>query len=173
MPTVDVLLHPVRIRIVQALLDGRALTSARLRDELTDVPTASLYRHIAILHDAGVVEVVAERQIRGAIERSYRLNMDHVAVGIDEARAMSPESHRRAFTMFVTMLLADFDRYLAHPNAVAGDDVTYRQAALWLTDDEIDALRTELAAAITSRMANEPTPGRTKRLITTVVMPAR
>ncbi len=47
MTSADLLLHPVRLRIVQAFLADRALTTSELRTELPDVPTASLYRHIA------------------------------------------------------------------------------------------------------------------------------
>jgi hypothetical protein len=34
----DLLLHPVRLRIVQAFLGDRALTTTQLRGELPDVP---------------------------------------------------------------------------------------------------------------------------------------
>ena len=174
MPSADVLMHPVRLRIVQTLLDGRAMTAADLRAELPDVATASLYRHLTVLLDADVVKVVAEKHIRGAIERSYQLNLAAAVVDADTARAMSPESHRRTFSVFVAMLLADFDRYLGRAGTSGiADDVSYRQAALWLTDDETAALREEVATAIVGRMANEPTEGRTRRLISTVLMPGR
>ena len=61
--SVDLLLHPVRLRIVQAFLGDRALTTAQLAAELSDVPTGSLYRHVALLTKAGVLHVVAERRV--------------------------------------------------------------------------------------------------------------
>jgi hypothetical protein len=51
MTTADLLLHPVRLRIVQAFLGDRALTTGDLRAELPDVPPASLYRHVALSPD--------------------------------------------------------------------------------------------------------------------------
>ena len=53
MATADLLLHPVRLRIVEAFLGDRALTTSALAAELADVPPASLYRHVARLVDAG------------------------------------------------------------------------------------------------------------------------
>jgi len=50
--------------------------------------------------------------------------------------------------------------------------VTYRQGALWLTDEELAALRTELRAAITSRMGNGPGAGRARFLLSTILLPA-
>jgi Helix-turn-helix domain len=38
----DLLLHPVRLRVVQAFLGDRALTTSELRSELPDVPAASI-----------------------------------------------------------------------------------------------------------------------------------
>ena len=40
------LLHPVRLRIVQAFLGGRRLTTAQLRTALPDVSPATLYRQV-------------------------------------------------------------------------------------------------------------------------------
>ena len=112
MASADLLLHPVRLRIVQAFLGDRTLTTAALGGELDDVPTATLYRQVAVLADAGVLEVVGVRRARGAVERSYRLVLEAASVPAAESAAMSGEDHRRAFTVFVAALLADFDRYL-------------------------------------------------------------
>lgn len=174
MAFLDVLLHPVRMRVVQALLDGSTLTANQLRAELPDVPAASLYRHIAMLSEAGVLEVAHERRVRGALERGFRLHLPNAVVTPEEARGLSRDDHRRAFTAYVAMLLADFDRYLAAPDVdVVGDGVSFTQAALWLTDDEFQSLRGELAGAITARRDNERGGNRVKRLIGMVLMPAR
>src|SRR6266498_1424634 len=112
MATADLLLHPVRLRIVQAFLGDRALTTSALSAELADVPTASLYRHVARLVDAGVLQVVAERRVRGALERTYVLRVAAASIGLDQIAAMSADEHRQAFMAFVAGLLGDFDRYL-------------------------------------------------------------
>src|ERR1039457_2860534 len=94
MATADLLLHPVRLRIVKAFLGDRALTTAQLAAELDDVPAGSLYRHIAILTRAGVLQVVAERRIRGAVERTYTLRLLAARIGPGEAGATRPPEHR-------------------------------------------------------------------------------
>ena len=111
MATADLLLHPVRLRIVQAFLGDRTLTTADLRSELPDVPAATLYRHVGVLAEAGVLAVAGERRVRGATERSYRLVTEAASVGAEDAEQISADEHRRAFATFVAALLADFDRY--------------------------------------------------------------
>ena len=64
MASADLLLHPVRLRIIKAFLGDRALTTGQLATELADVPPGSLYRHVALLTRAGVLQVVAERRVR-------------------------------------------------------------------------------------------------------------
>ena len=174
MSSVDLLLHPVRIRIIQALLDGSTLTTKQLMAQLTDVPSASLYRHIATLTDAGVLMVVGETPVRGTIERAYALHLPRAGVGSDEARQLGIEDHRRAFAAYVATLLADFDRYLDGPDPdPVADGVSFTQVALWLSDDELTALDRQLAETLSSLRTNRAGAGRTKRLLSTVLMPQR
>ncbi|HEX3679309.1 MAG TPA: helix-turn-helix domain-containing protein, partial [Galbitalea sp.] len=89
MASLDLLLHPVRLRIIQAFLGDRALTTGQIALELPDVPGGSLYRHVALLTKAGVLQVVAERQVRGSIERTYTIRQAAARLGATEAAAMS------------------------------------------------------------------------------------
>ena len=169
----DVVLHPVRLRVVQAFLGDRELTTGDLRTELDDVPTATLYRQVAAMVDGGVLEVVGERRVRGAVERTYRLRAGAAYVDAEGAAAMSPDDHRRGFLTFVAGLLADFDRYLADGDPdLARDLVGYRQNALWLTEAELADLVAELQAVVRPRLDLEPDGERTRRLFSTVLMPA-
>src|SRR3954468_14021417 len=103
--------------------------------------------------------------------------LEAASVPAAESAGMSGEDHRRALTVFVAALLADFDRYLERSGGdgatpdLLGDGVGYRQAALWLTDEEFGDFVTELRAVGTARMANRPAAGRRRRVLTTVLMP--
>ena len=172
MTSADLLLHPVRLRIVQAFLGDRALTTSRLRDELPDVPPASLYRHVALLVDAGVLSVVAERRVRGAVERTYVLRVAAASVNLDEVERMSREDHRQALMAFVAGLLGDFDRYLSRDEIdLLRDGVGFRMAGVWLDDAELTEFLRELARVVQPRLANGPRPGRTRRLLGSVLLP--
>ena len=113
MATADLLLHPIRMRIIKAFLGDRALTTSQLAAELDDVPSGSVYRHVALLTNAGVLQVVAERRVRGAVERTYTLRLFAARIGPGEAEAMSADEHAQAFMAYVAGMLADADRYLA------------------------------------------------------------
>jgi hypothetical protein len=172
MATADLLLHPVRLRIVQAFLGDRALTTSALGAELADIPAASLYRHVARLVDAGVLAVVAERRVRGTLERTYVLRLSAASIGPDQLATMSTDDHRQAFTAFVAGLLGDFDRYLARGDVdLPRDGVSYRIAGLWLDDAEFSELLRELARVLAPRLAKAPRRGRKRRILGSVLLP--
>lgn len=172
MTSADLLLHPVRLRIVRAFLGERALTTSQLRSELPEVPPASLYRHVARLVDAGVLAVVAERRVRGAVERTYVLRTSAATVRLDDLAKMSADEHRQAFLAFAAGLISDFDRYLARGGAdLLRDGVSYRLAGLWLTDHELTELSRELFAVLQPRLSNSPKRGRKRRILATVLLP--
>ena len=169
----ELLLHPVRLRIVQAFLGDRHLTTTELGAELDDVPAATLYRHVARLTDAGVLDVVSERRSRGSVERTLALHPGAGVVGERELASMDVDDHRRAFMVFVAGLLADFERYLdrGDPDLVR-DGVGYKHAALHLSDRELESLVADLNAVLAPRLANRPSKSRSRRMLSTILMPA-
>jgi len=173
MASADLLLHPVRLRIVKAFLGDRALTTTQLAAELDDVPAGSVYRHVALLAKAGVLQVVAERRVRGAVERTYILRLSAAQIQPNEVTAMTPDEHTHAFMAFVAGLLADFDRYLTGGDFdPVRDGAGYRAAAMWLTDTEYADFLRDLAAVFLPRLANAPTKGRRRRMFYSVLLPA-
>ncbi len=173
MTRADLLLHPVRLRILKAFLGDRALTTTQLAAELDDVPTGSLYRHVALLTKAGVLQVVAERRVRGAVERTYTLRLLAAQIQPGEIAAMTPDDHSRAFMAYVAGLLVDFDRYLAAgPPDPIRDGAVYQMAAMWLTETEFADFLRDLRSVALPRLANAPGKGRRRRLLYTVLLPA-
>lgn len=62
--------HPLRNRLL-AQLCHRELSARQLSERLEDVPS-NLYYHLDRLRNAGLIELVATRQRRGAREKFYR-----------------------------------------------------------------------------------------------------
>jgi hypothetical protein len=172
----DLLLHPVRLRVVQSLLGDRDLTTAQLRELLPDVPVATLYRQVATLVEGGVLQVVDQRPVRGAVERTYRLVLEAATVDPAELRDLSPEQHRSHFLTFVAGLLGDFDRYLDESTGPDGrvdplaDRIGYRQAVMHLSDDEVDRMLAELGEVLARYRTLPPGPGRSRRAVSTVLL---
>jgi DNA-binding transcriptional ArsR family regulator len=170
---VELLLHPVRLRIVQAVFDGRSFTTAQLQRRLPDVSRPTLYRQVAVLVGEGVLELVGEQKVRAVLERHYQLRHARAVVDDAAAQAMTVDDHRVGFGAAVASLLAEFDGYLQRPDARPHHDaVSYRQFPLWLDEVEKAALVAELVAVVRPRLEQSPGQGRRRHLLSTILFPA-
>ncbi|MGI8418633.1 MAG: helix-turn-helix domain-containing protein [Nakamurella sp.] len=176
MRAAELLLHPVRLRIVQAMLGGKELTPGQLQESLSEVSAATVYRQIATLTEAGLLQVVRQRPIRGAVERTYRLVDPAAQLSPDDLADFGPDEHRAAFAAFIGGVMAGFDRYIDSADAHGGVDplrdlVGYRQVAFWLTDAEMMTVTQAVNSVLVPLLANHHGDGRTLRILTTVLFP--
>ncbi|MFG2600084.1 helix-turn-helix domain-containing protein [Streptomyces sp. NPDC048462] len=173
MDTLELLAHPIRLRVVHALRGGRILTTGQLCALIPDVSKATVYRHVDLLASGGVLDVADERRVRGAVERRYRLRHDRAGIDAETARALTPRDHERAFAAAMATLVAEFGAYLDRDGSDPVDDlVGYRQHAIWLSEDELTGLISAMRAAITPLLANEPAPERARYLLSPILFPA-
>lgn len=172
MNTVDLLLHPVRLRVVHALSGGRTLTTKQLSARLPDVSTVTVYRQVGLLVEGGFLEVDGEQRVRGAVERRYRLRQDRPVIDTDGAAVMTLDDHRRGFAAAMAVLIAEFNTYLDRDGAnPAADGVSYRQGMLWLSPDELTEMTRTMLGVLLNSVANEPTPDRAPYLLSPILFP--
>lgn len=171
MKKAELLLHPIRIRIVQSLYGGKQLTTQQIAEELSDIPQATLYRHLKKLLDHQFLQVIEERPQRGAIEKVYKLQEEKANISSKDTVNWTKEDHSRAFARFLATLQADFDRYLEGSQLdLQNDQISYRQASFYLDDQEMEELIHELATSIQKRMSNLPNSQRRRRLLSTILL---
>jgi len=156
--------------IIRALA-RRPQTAKELLAGLSDVSQATLYRHIALLRESGTVDVVAERQAHGAVERTYGLAAEAIVSG-SELSGASREDHFRYFATFASGLLGEYSNYVAREDIdLERDGVGFREHVFNLTDAELREMLAEVRAVLEARSNNAPSAGRIPRLIATVTMP--
>jgi DNA-binding transcriptional ArsR family regulator len=172
-PAADLIFHPVRIRILVALARRDPMTAQQLAVVLGDVPPATLYRHLNKLAEGGVLRVAGERQVRGAVEKTYELTAEHVSPAPEELARAGRDAWMRYFTTFVASLLGEFGRYLRRERVdPAADGVSVHHTVLYLSDEELARLGAILNEAFGPYLAQGPAPGRSRRMFSTIVMPA-
>jgi DNA-binding transcriptional ArsR family regulator len=160
------------MRIILALAGGSAATAAELAERLADVPPATLYRHLNVLQRGGVLAVAGERRVRGAVERQFALQPGAASLTQADVAAATRDDHLRWFATFLAGLLDAFGRYLARGDPdLARDGVGYREVVLQLADGEVAEMSLALNTALAPFVARPPGPGRTPRLLATVLVP--
>ena len=172
MDSLKLLAHPVRLRIIHALRGGRVLTAGRLCERVGEVSRATVYRHLELLTEGGMLEVAEERRVRGAVERHYRLRAEQAGLDAVQLAALTKDDHRVAFAAATGALQAEFGAYLDHQDSdPAADLVGYRQHAVWLSRPELETLIRAMRAAILPVLENEATEERAQYLLSPVLFP--
>jgi len=109
---VNVLLHPVRLAIVQQLEIGmRQLSVAELATELPEIPPATLYRHINTLVGHGICLVAGRRKVHSVQERVYALRSPESTLAHVDDSLHGAASHEQfdAIAMFLASLNRDLE----------------------------------------------------------------
>lgn len=134
----DILLNPVRMRIVQHLSSIESATVGQLAELMKDVPRTTLYRHINMLSERDLLTVVKEEKIRGTYEREYALNIGK----LQEASANNPIE--KSVYLFIMKLLTDFEGYFKIQGAdPIKDRLFLSKNTLLLSDEEFDQFKME------------------------------
>jgi DNA-binding transcriptional ArsR family regulator len=166
----DLILHPVRLRIIQVLAGKQRLTAQQISEALPDVPQASLYRHIKKLVDGGFLSVVDQTPIRGTVEKTYALVENNEHMSLEEFRSLSKEEHMDYFLRFIAIVLGDFERYVSQEGFdFVRDGAGYRQATLFLTDEEFQEFTQKMGMIMMEAVQKEPSKERRARTLTTIM----
>ena len=176
MISADSLAHPVRMRVVLALVGGRELTTRGLAEELPEIRLATLYRHVSALSEAGILSVVAERRVRGAVERTYALRPEFelspelTLADRQRVATMSAADQRAAFRVFAATLIAAYDGYLGREDHdIVDDPVGYRIRAVYATEADVRSLTENFTGALAALSGDRP--GARRILVSTVLIP--
>lgn len=167
---IDVVLHPVRLRILQEVAQ-HDVTTAQLREVLPDVTPATLYRHVNALLEAEVLSVVAERKVRGAVERTLAAGPRPAQAGEHELEEMSGTQLRRAFLAFVGHLSGEVDRYLDGPADPVRDGFGFGLTPVYLDEQDLADLQREMNELLEARY-QRAAPGKRRLTLGTVLVPS-
>ncbi len=169
----DVMLHPVRMRVIQTLLTYKTMTVQQLLEKLDDIPQATMYRHLKQLVDAELIEVVETNKIRGTIEKTYAVKEENLVISEEELADTPAEEHIRYFMTYQANLLKEFERYVSAHSAkdFAKDGLGFSQAMLHLTADEMAQFGRELGEVVQRFAQKESTPERRSRTLALIFIP--
>ncbi len=171
---IKAMLHPIRMRIIQALLEGKEMTAGEMAEKLQDIPQASLYRHINALLKEEILTVVSENRIRGTLEKVFSLSATLESTTAKEVEEASREDHFNYFFSFVMGLLGEYEEYLQGETInLREDGVSFRQCSVHLSDEEFMAFMKDMGEKLTTAMKNEPGENRRLRTIANVVIPSK
>jgi len=168
----EIILHPVRFRIIQKFLGGQSKTAKQISKELKDIPQATLYRHLDTLVKAKYLKIIEENQIRGTVEKVYALKTSAVHMTNDDIQKLTREDHLKYFLFFTAQITEDFEAYLSRDHIdFQRDGVGYKQISLNLSNEEFLEFTNDVRKVQEKYLTKQPSSERTKRVISTIVIP--
>ncbi len=174
-PKADLIIHPVRFRILQTLA-GEALTTQEIAARMTDIPKSSLYRHLKTLLEGEIITIAETQLIHGIQEKRYQL-VDTPHLSQEDIADMTVDDHLRYFTNYILATMRDFAQYLqqaadaeGHVNMLA-DRTGYTESAFFATADELNAFQLKLQEAFMLLAENGPSPDRRKHKFALITHP--
>lgn len=169
----DLLLHPVRMRMILAAARRQEITAQQLVDELPDIPQATLYRNLKILAAAGILVVVKERPTRNTTERTYAFRPAGAFLSAEDLANAGPEDHMRQFTEYLGLLLGYYARYVSQTEKIdlLQDGVSFRLVPVSMNQEEAVAMVRALNAALIPFLQQKPGPDRKRYVLGVVTMP--
>ncbi len=172
MSRVDLILHPIRMRILIAAA-GRQMTAQQIGSLMPDVAQTTLYRHLNALVEGGVLSVVAENPVRGTVEKVYALIESAGRLSAEEVAHLSGDDQLRYFMIFLSTLLHDFSAYVdaGVPDTAASSNALYSKVPLYLTDAELQQLVQQSGALLHPLAGNSADPQRKRYIIASMIIP--
>jgi predicted ArsR family transcriptional regulator len=155
--TSDLLIHPVRIRIVTTLQRQAPLTVAQIHSFLPELNQRTLYRHLEQLVEGGVVEVVELRQVRGTYEQLFQLARPALFTA-EERRNATAEEWEHFFTFITSLLNAEFAAFVRSRYGATGlpPDNAVRIGELAIAPADVPLLASELITRAEALAAASP-----------------
>lgn len=162
----QIILNPIRSRIIQYLAMNQEATAGELNSFITDVPRTTLYRHLNILLENNVIMVVEENRVRGSVERTYSLNIQSYTEENTKENAT-----RNAFG-FLMKIYGDFARYFSNDDVKLGlDRVFLSNVTFLLNDMEFDEFVIDINTLFKKYLNNKPGENRKLRSISLISSP--
>lgn len=173
MERIDLILHPVRFRILETLV-GETLTTQEMAERLPRVPKSSIYRHLRTLLDGGMIAIDGTRPVRGVVEKAYRLDQ---SLRLEQAdmSGLTAEEHARYFRIYAMTLIQGFTAYTQSagnsPPDMLADRAGYTETFVFATTEELDRFGAALNEALRPLLANRPAAERRRHKIAFITHP--
>lgn len=145
---VDILMHPVRMKICQALMRNRenGLTPLEMVKIIKDVPQATLYRHLQTMVDSDIVHVIKEKKVKSVSEKYYAINEEEAKIEGSEWKGLSSKEKLDYISYYQLSLMTQYQSYLKKLDEQNSqeDSATFSVVELKIDEEHFTQFQNEL-----------------------------
>lgn len=164
MDIAKIILNPARLRILQYISLHKQATAANMVKVITDIPRATIYKHVKLLEESNFITVVEENRVRGAVEKVYAVSPNSALTDKDNARLVTS-------AMCMNMLQEINHYFDTGDGNFKRDKVIFSEGLLSVTDGEYEDFLKELNSLFSKYLNLPKTPDRHIRKLYLACMP--
>ena len=162
--------NPAKSRLLIEIM-RRGEVTAKYLAECSDIPQTTLYRNLKRMTDDGLLKIVNETPIRGTVEKTYALTFDPS----DPPSVLGENSGAIYMQMFFQYFLTFakiFQEYCDTPGIdIKRDRSGLSLSHVYLTDEELEKVVSDIAQILYPLQDNKPEPGRRLRTVGLIISP--
>ena len=168
----EIVKHPAKCKLLLEILNCEQTTAKHLSERGSDIPPATLYRYLKKMTMDGILKIVNQAQVRGAVEKTYALAIDLKAEMSSILDNNSGEAYMQAFMQYMLGFAELFQEYCNRDNIdIVNDKSGFSLAPLYLSDDELEDFMKSYLKITENYRNNTPRNDRKLRSIGLIISP--
>ena len=141
---------------------------------ISDIPSATLYRYLKRMTNDKVLKIVNQTQVRGALEKTYAVDIDVTKDFKEIIDSNSGEAYMQLFMQYIIGFAELFQDYCKRDDIdIVKDKSGFSLSPLYLTDEELEMLIGNIRDVIKPYGNNTPAAGRELHSIGVIISPPK
>lgn len=168
----DIFANPAKSRILLEIMQREKATAKQLRAAFPDIAQATLYRYLNKMVAAGVLDVVAETQKRGASERVYAVSNAYVESGQKMLEENPNEGYLALFNQYIASVSAPFYDHIKNDELDMKTELSgFFLRPVCASPEELQQAIMAVSEILQPLTDNNPAPGRNRQSIGIIITP--
>jgi len=165
---------PVKAKLIVEIYEQERATTGQLAGVFSQIPQATLYRHMKKMLIDGVIKVVDEVPVRGTVEKVYALDFNFAEINKTVMKTNDGKAYFQMATLYMLGILGEFKEYADRENIdLSGDGTGFSHVPIYATTDELVEALEQIRDIIQPLMSNSYEGGRKLRNLCIITTPPK
>ena len=165
---------PVKAKMIMEIHRREHATTGQLASVFSQIPQATLYRHMKKMLSDSVIKIVDEVPIRGTVEKVYALDFDFAKNNKSVLDANDGEAYYQMATLYMLGILEEFKEYTERENIdLSGDGTGFSHVPIYATTHELTEVMVQIKDILQPLMSNSYEGGRKLRNLCIISTPPK
>lgn len=170
----ECLTNPIKCKLLLEIYSSGHSTAKQLADIYNDIPQATLYRYLKRMTDDGILKIVEETPIRGAVEKTYSLAIDINSQAGEMLDKNSGQAYMQMFMQYILGFMKQFQDYCIQDDIDIIKDMSgFSIAPVYASDTELKDAMISISEILKTLSNNKPSEERKLRSIGFIITPPK